>query len=86
LAGGIAVPSGCSCADPVGDVGVVCVVEVVPPGIPPVWAIAGTAPTSEVAKSNSARPVLVKRVAPCGAPSHLRVFDRKPLSFVGLRG
>ena len=70
-----------------GEVGVVVVVEVVPPGTPPVCAMAGTALSIEIANASPARPSFfnVKRVAPDGAPSHF-VFDRKPLSFVGLRG
>jgi hypothetical protein len=54
-------------------------VVVVLPGepVPPVWAIAGTAPASETTKtipaSDSFRIPLI-------------VFDRKPFSFVGLRG
>jgi hypothetical protein len=71
----MAVPSDCSCAVPLGAV----VVVVVLPGepVPPVWAIAGTAPASETTKtipaSDSFRIPLI-------------VFDRKPFSFVGLRG
>jgi hypothetical protein len=77
-AGAIAVPSGCSCAVPPGAVGAVVVlgvvveVVVVVPGdpVPPVCAIAGTAQISEA----NIRPAM------------LSVFDRKPFSFVGLRG
>jgi hypothetical protein len=75
-AGAIAVPSDCSCAVPPGAVGVVVldvVVEVVVlPGdpVPPVCAIAGTAQISEAHTT----------------PAMLSVFDRKPFSFVGLRG
>jgi hypothetical protein len=44
---------------------------------PPVWAIAGTAATSEVANTSPASATL-RRL--------LSLFDRKPFSFVGLRG
>jgi hypothetical protein len=49
---------------------------VVLPGepVPPVWAMAGTAPLSEATKSSPAN------------ASFLLVCDRKPFSFVGLRG
>jgi len=58
---------------------VVVVVVVVLPGgpAPPVWAIAGTAPVSEATNSTPASPSW--RLL-------LSVFDRKPFSFVGLRG
>jgi hypothetical protein len=88
FAGAAAVPSACNAAVP--DVVVVVVVEVVPPGgpDPPVWAIAGTALSMHPANSSPASNL--KRVAPSGAPSPLRpllcVSDRKPFSFVGLRG
>jgi len=56
------------------------VVVVVPPGgaAPPVWAIAGTAPASEATNSSPATPSFLLVL--------LCVFDRKPFSFVGLRG
>ena len=71
-AGGIAVPSGCIWAVPLGDVVVVVVVVVLPGGpAPPVCAAAGMAAISETANSS---------------PAMLSVLDRKPFSFVGLRG
>jgi hypothetical protein len=77
LAGARAVPSGWSCAVP-PEVVVVVVVVVLPGGAaPPVWAVAGTAPASEATSSSPASHSL--RLP-------LRVSDRKPLSFVGLRG
>jgi hypothetical protein len=70
------VPSGCICAVPLGEVVVVVVVVVVvlPGGpAPPVCAAAGTAAINEPANSNPA--------------SSLKLdLDRKPFSFVGLRG
>jgi hypothetical protein len=53
----------------------VVVLVVVLPGepVPPVWAAAGTAQISEAAN-----------ISP--ASFSLSVFDRKPFSFVGLRG
>ena len=55
------------------------VVVVVLPGgaAPPVWAIAGTAPASEATNSSPATIAFVLL---------LGVSDRKPFSFVGLRG
>jgi hypothetical protein len=60
-------------------VGVVVVVVVVLPGgaAPPVWAAAGTAPASEPTNSSPAKASFL--LLP-------RVCDRKPFSFVGLRG
>ncbi len=60
-----------------GAVVVVPSVVVVPPGTPPVWAAAGTAPASEPMRRTPARPIL---------RFPLMLFDRKPVSFVGLRG
>jgi hypothetical protein len=79
LAGARAVPSGWSAAVPLEVVVVVVVVVVVLPGgpDPPVWAMAGTAPASDATSSSPASHSL--RLL-------LRVSDRKPLSFVGLRG
>jgi hypothetical protein len=82
FAGGSAVPSTCSVAVPLGAVGVVVLGVVVLgvvvlgvvvlPGdpVPPVCAIAGTAQISDASVT----------------PAMLSVFDRKPFSFVGLRG
>jgi hypothetical protein len=58
----------------VGAVGVV-----VPPGgaAPPVCAIAGTAAVSDATNSSPARATFLPLLC---------VFDRKPFSFVGLRG
>jgi len=71
FAGARAVPPGWSCAVPLGAVAVVTV-----PGdpVPPVWAIAGPAAVSEAISSSPANASLVVD------------FDRKPFSFVGLRG
>jgi hypothetical protein len=78
FAGASAVPPGWSCAVPLEVVVVVVVVVVLPGGAaPPVWAMAGTAPASEATSSSPASHSL--RLL-------LRVSDRKPLSFVGLRG
>jgi hypothetical protein len=78
-AGGIALPSAASVAVLVPEVGVVGVVVVVLPGggVPPVCAEAGTAIARAHASVSpaTARCVLV-----------LLVGDRKPFSFVGLRG
>ena len=56
LAGGMAVPSDWIRAVPLGATGVVGVVVLVLPGepVPPVWAIAGTAATSEATNSSPA--------------------------------
>jgi hypothetical protein len=76
-AGGMAVPSACSWAVPPGAVGVVVEVVVVLPGdpVPPVWAMAGAALPSDATNSSPAKATLL-----------LSVYDRKPFSFVGLRG
>ena len=80
-AGARTVPSGCSWAVPLGAVGVVVVVVVVVvlPGepVPPVWAMAGTAPASETTDRSPANASFLEL---------LIEFDRKPFSFVGLRG
>jgi hypothetical protein len=77
-AGAVAEPSELKTAVVPEGAGVVVVV-VVPPGgaAPPVWAIAGTAPASEATNSSPARATFLPL---------LRVSDRKPFSFVGLRG
>jgi len=78
FAGGIAVPSDRICAVPLGAVGVVVLVLVLPGVVvPPVCAIAGTAQISE---AMNRAPISLTRRLP------LSVFDRKPFSFVGLRG
>jgi len=80
LAGAVAEPSGLRTAvlpEGAGVVVVVVVVDVVPPGTPPVCAAAGVAMTSDPANSSPARPTFLLL---------LSVFDRKPFSFVGLRG
>jgi hypothetical protein len=71
LAGTRAVPPGCSWAFPFGAVGVVVVLPGDP--VPPVWAMAGTAAASEATSTPAIASLVV-------------VFDRKPFSFVGLRG
>jgi hypothetical protein len=57
----------------------VVVVVVVLPGevVPPVWAMAGTAPASEKTNRSPANASFLDL---------LIEFDRKPFSFVGLRG
>jgi hypothetical protein len=77
LAGGIAVPSDWIRADPLGAVGVVLVVVLPGDPVPPVWAAAGTAPASEATNSSPANASFLLL---------LLVSDRKPFSFVGLRG
>jgi tellurite resistance protein TehA-like permease len=76
LAGGMAVPSAWILAVPLGAVGVVVVVVLPGAAAPPVWAIAGTAPASEATNSSPANANFLL----------LLVYDRKPFSFVGLRG
>jgi hypothetical protein len=77
-AGAVAEPSGLSTAVLPDGAGVVVVV-VVPPGgaAPPVCAMAGTAPASEATNSSPANPTFLPLLC---------VSDRKPFSFVGLRG
>src|SRR5882724_4099071 len=76
-AGAVAEPSPLKTAAVPDGAGVVGVV-VLPGGpAPPVWAIAGTAPASDATKSSPASPTFLPL---------LHVFDRKPFSFVGLRG
>ena len=77
-AGAVAEPSGLKVAVVPDGGGVVVVVVVLPGGAaPPVWAVAGTAPASEPINSSPARAAF--RLL-------LEVCDRKPFSFVGLRG
>jgi hypothetical protein len=77
-AGALAEPSELNTAVVPDGAGVVVVVLVLPGDtVPPVCAIAGTAPASEATNSSPASHSL--RLL-------LRVSDRKPLSFVGLRG
>jgi len=79
FAGETAFPFGSNVALPGGPVGAgVGVGSVLPGGgVPPVWAEAGTA----AASANSAvSPASVSRLL------FLSVFERKPISFVGLRG
>jgi hypothetical protein len=54
LAGGMAVPSDWIRAVPLGASGVVDVVTLPGEPVPPVWAIAGTAATSEATNSSPA--------------------------------
>ena len=74
FAGAMAVPSDWIRADPVGAVDVVTL-----PGepVPPVWAMAGTAVPSEATNSSPAKASFMLL---------LKVSDRKPFPFVGLRG
>jgi hypothetical protein len=55
------------------------VVVVVLPGapVPPVWAIAGAAPATDATNRSPAKASFL---------ALLSEFDRKPFSFVGLRG
>jgi hypothetical protein len=73
LAGAMAVPPGWRRAFPLGAVGGVVTLPGDP--IPPVWAVAGTATASEATRTSPASPSF-----------RLVDFDRKPFSFVGLRG